>query len=52
VIVFAVIAFGVGAAVGAAPVRVPTAIGRHAGRAFVIGLLAIFFAAALWTILT
>jgi len=52
VIVFAVIAFGVGAAVGAAPVRVQTAIGRHAGRAFVIGLLAIFFAAALWTILT
>jgi ABC-type transporter Mla maintaining outer membrane lipid asymmetry permease subunit MlaE len=48
VLLFAVIAFGVGAAVGAAPVRVPTAIGRHAGRAFVIGLLAIFFAAALW----
>ena len=50
-VLFAVIAFGVGASVGAAPVREPTAIGRHAGRAFVTGLLAIFFAAALCDIL-
>jgi hypothetical protein len=47
-LLFAVIAFGVGAAVGSQPVRVPADIGQRAGRAFTIGLLAIFTAAALW----
>jgi ABC-type transporter Mla maintaining outer membrane lipid asymmetry permease subunit MlaE len=50
-LVFAVIAFAVGATVGAAPVRVPATIGRHAGRAFITGLLAIFAAAAIWAAL-
>ncbi|WP_353230182.1 ABC transporter permease [Novosphingobium sp.] len=51
-LLFACLAFGVGATIGAAPVRVPTGIGRNAGRAFVTGLLAIFVAAALWSALS
>lgn len=50
-LLFAGIALVVGAAVGAQAVRAPAEIGRRAGRAFTAGLLAIFAAASLWTIL-
>ena len=50
-IVFALIAFAVGATVGARPARTPADIGRRATRAFTSGLLGIFAAAALWTAL-
>ena len=48
-LLFAALAFGVGAVVGSRPVRIPADIGRRAGRAFTTGLLLIFVAAALWT---
>lgn len=51
VLLFALIAFGVGSAVGARPVRSPADIGRRATTAFTAGLLGIFAAAALWTAL-
>lgn len=51
VIVFALIAFAVGASVGARAVRTPGEIGRHATLAFTAGLLGIFAAAALWAAL-
>ncbi|NML11110.1 ABC transporter permease [Sphingobium sp. AR-3-1] len=50
-LVYALIAFGVGSAVGAKPVRSPADIGRRATTAFTAGLLGIFSAAALWTAL-
>ena len=51
VLVYALIAFGVGGAVGARPVRSPADIGRRATTAFTAGLLGIFAAAVLWTAL-
>lgn len=50
-LLYALIAFGVGSAVGARPVRSPADIGRRATTAFTAGLLGIFSAAALWTAL-
>ncbi len=50
-LLYALIAFGVGSAVGAKPVRSPADIGRRATTAFTAGLLGIFSAAALWTAL-
>ncbi|MDT7536038.1 ABC transporter permease [Sphingobium sp. SA2] len=52
VLVYALIAFGVGGAVGAKPVRSPADIGRRATTAFTAGLLGIFTAAAIWTALS
>ncbi|MDO7836551.1 ABC transporter permease [Sphingobium sp. HBC34] len=49
VLLYALIAFAVGSAVGARPVRSPADIGRRAITAFTAGLLGIFAAAALWT---
>ncbi|MET0372059.1 MAG: ABC transporter permease [Sphingobium sp.] len=51
VLLYALIAFAVGSAVGAKPVRSPADIGRRATTAFTAGLLGIFTAAALWTAL-
>lgn len=51
VALYALIAFAVGSAVGARPVRSPADIGRRATTAFTAGLLGIFTAAALWTAL-
>lgn len=51
-LLYTLIAFGVGGAVGAKPVRSPTDIGRRATTAFTAGLLGIFSAAALWTALS
>lgn len=51
VLLYALIAFGVGSAIGARPVRSPADIGRRATTAFIAGLLGIFGAAALWTAL-
>ena len=51
-LVYALIAFGVGGAVGAKPVRSPADIGRRATTAFTAGLLGIFTAAAIWTALS
>jgi len=51
VLLYALIAFGVGSAVGAKPVRSPADIGRRATTAFTAGLLGIFVAAAAWTAL-
>lgn len=48
-LLYALIAFAVGSAVGAKPVRSPTDIGRRAITAFTAGLLGIFAAAAIWT---
>ncbi|CAH0498155.1 ABC transporter permease [Novosphingobium sp. CECT 9465] len=48
VMVYSLIAFAVGAAIGAQPVRVPSDIGARAGQAFRTGLLAILAAATLW----
>lgn len=50
-LLFALIAFGVGAAVGSREARGASGIGRSATTAFTIGLLGIFAADALWTIL-
>lgn len=51
-LLYALIAFGVGSAVGAKPLRSPADIGRRATTAFTAGLLGIFSAAALWTALS
>jgi ABC-type transporter Mla maintaining outer membrane lipid asymmetry permease subunit MlaE len=51
VLIYALIAFGVGSAIGARPTRSPADIGRRATTAFTAGLLGIFTAAALWTAL-
>jgi len=51
VLLFALIALGVGAAVGSRPVRSPGQIGRRAGQAFTAGLLGIFAAGATWAAL-
>jgi ABC-type transporter Mla maintaining outer membrane lipid asymmetry permease subunit MlaE len=48
---FALIAFAVGAAVGGRGVRNPAEVGARATTAFTAGLLAIFAADALWTVL-
>jgi ABC-type transporter Mla maintaining outer membrane lipid asymmetry permease subunit MlaE len=50
-VVFAWLAFAVGSAIGARPVRRPAEIGRRTRRAFTAGLLATFAAAALWVAL-
>ena len=50
-LLFALIAFGTGAAVGARGARGPADIGARATSAFTIGLLAIFAAATVWTVL-
>jgi ABC-type transporter Mla maintaining outer membrane lipid asymmetry permease subunit MlaE len=50
-LLYALIAFIVGSAVGAKPVRAPADIGRRAITAFTAGLLGIFTAAAIWTAL-
>lgn len=50
-VVFAALAFAVGATIGAAPIRRPAEIGRRTRRAFTIGLLVTFGAAALWVAL-
>lgn len=50
-VVFAWLAFAVGATIGAAPVRRPAEIGRRTRRAFTAGLLTTFVAAALWVAL-
>jgi ABC-type transporter Mla maintaining outer membrane lipid asymmetry permease subunit MlaE len=50
-LLFAVIAFAVGATVGSQPVRIPTEIGRRAGQAFTAGLLGIFVAATICAVL-
>ena len=47
-LLFALIAFAVGAATGSRAVRVPSDIGRGVSLAFRTGLLAIFAAATLW----
>lgn len=51
IVLYALIAFAVGSAVGAKPARSPADIGRRAITAFTAGLLGIFTAAALWTAL-
>ncbi|MEJ7934371.1 ABC transporter permease [Sphingobium sp. AN558] len=51
VLLYTLIAFAVGSAIGAKPVRSPGDIGRRATTAFTAGLLGIFTAAALWTAL-
>lgn len=51
VLLYALIAFAVGSAIGARPVRSSADIGRRAITAFTAGLLSIFTAAALWTAL-
>lgn len=51
VLLYTLIAFAVGSAIGAKPVRSPADIGRRATTAFTAGLLGIFTAAALWTAL-
>ncbi len=50
-VLFAVLAFAVGAAIGARGVRDPADVGARATAAFTAGLLAIFAADAVWTVL-
>ena len=51
-LLFAILAFGTGASVGAGGARSPAEIGERATTAFTIGLFSILAAATLWTLLS